>query len=152
MTETVFRRAAANDVEAIVGLLADDMLGQTREDTTRPLNARYAAAFEAMDADPNQLLAVAADGGTIVGCLQITFLPGLSQTGMWRGQIESVRIAQSHRGGGLGHRFLEWAIEQCRERGCGMVQTNSDKSRTDAIRFYENLGFAASHEGLKLKL
>lgn len=152
MTEIVFRAAVRDDVEAIVDLLADDHLGQTREDASRPLNDRYVSAFEACDTDPNQLLAVVCDGDTIVGCLQITFIPGLSHTGQWRGQIESVRIAASHRGSGLGHQVFEWAIEQCRARGCGLIQLTSDKTRPDAIRFYESLGFTASHVGFKMRL
>lgn len=147
-----FRRAVATDVPAIVDLLADDALGATRERPGLPLDPRYADAFAAIDRDPNQLLAVVSDGGGIIGCLQISFIPGLSRLGLWRGQIESVRIAASHRGGGLGRRMFEWAIEQCRTRGCGLVQLTSDKSRADALRFYDGLGFKASHEGLKLEL
>jgi ribosomal protein S18 acetylase RimI-like enzyme len=84
--------------------------------------------------------------------LQLTFIPGLSRTGVWRGQIESVRVAKSARGTGLGSDFIEWAVARCAARGCGLVQLTSDKSRRDAIRFYEKLGFVASHEGLKRNL
>ncbi len=101
--------------------------------------------------DPNQLLAVA-DDGAVVGCMQISFIPGLSRRGMWRGQIESVRIAASHRGAGLGRRFFEWAISRCRDRGCGLVQLTTDASRADAARFYQSLGFVGSHTGMKLPL
>lgn len=149
MTEPVFRRAAEADIEAIVALLADDVLGAARE---KPGDPTYAAAFAAVEADPNQLLAVVERGGQVVGCLQISFIPGLSHRGAWRGQIESVRIAAGERGSGLGRRVFGWAIEQCRARGCRMVQLTTDKSRTDARRFYESLGFAASHEGMKLVL
>ena len=84
--------------------------------------------------------------------MQLTFVPGLSRTGMWRGQIEGVRISSSHRGSGLGKRFFEWAFDRFRERGCGLVQLTSDKARPDAIHFYETLGFKASHEGMKLSI
>jgi ribosomal protein S18 acetylase RimI-like enzyme len=144
-----FRRATAQDLPAIVALLADDVLGATRE---APGDPAYAAAFVAIDADPNQLLAVAEQDGRVLGCLQLTFLPGLSHRGAWRGQIESVRVASDQRGTGLGRRFLEWAIAQCRARGCRMVQLTTDKSRAEARRFYESLGFTASHEGMKLAL
>ena len=87
-----------------------------------------------------------------MGCLQLTFIPGLSRLGMWRGQIESVRVAADQRGSGLGRRLFEWAIAECRARGCGLVQLTTDKSRPDAKRFYESLGFEASHEGMKLSL
>ncbi len=148
MSGPVFRRATAADVPAIVALLADDVLGAARE---KPGDPAYAAAFAAIEADPNQFLAVVEDGGAVIGCLQLTFLPGLSHRGLWRGQIESVRIAASHRGAGLGRHMFDWAIERCRERGCGMVQLTSNKKRLDAHRFYTRLGFVGSHEGFKLR-
>lgn len=151
-----FRRATANDLAAIVGMLADDPIGRTRErlhdDGT--IDDAYVDALAAMDADPNQELVVvdAAADGVVVGCLQLTFIPGLSRTAMWRAQIESVRIARSHRGAGLGRRMFEWAIARARERGAGLVQLTTDKARPDAFKFYEDLGFVASHEGMKLTL
>jgi len=149
----MFRRARESDLPAIIAMLADDALGSSREAVSDPIDQRYTAAFAAIDADQNQLLAVAVDDrDRPVGCLQLTFIPGLSRTGMWRGQIESVRIAATERGSGLGTRFVEWAIEVCRERGCKLVQLTSDKTRSDSIRFYEKLGFTASHEGMKLSL
>lgn len=146
------RKAAAADVAAIIAMLADDALGAQREDASLPLRDSYRSAFAAIDADPNQLLAVVEHDGEIVGCMQISFIPGLSRMGMWRGQIESVRIASHIRGGGVGRQMIVWAIEQCRERGCGLVQLTTDKSRSDALRFYQSLGFTDSHEGLKLSL
>jgi len=129
-----FRLARQSDLAAIIRLLADDDLGSTREIVSDPVDARYLSAFAAIEADANQLLAVASDAaGRVVGCLQLSFLPGLSRTGMWRGQIESVRVASDLRGSGL-------------------VQLTSDKTRGDSIRFYEKLGFVASHEGLKRNL
>jgi ribosomal protein S18 acetylase RimI-like enzyme len=152
MTPVTFRRARREDLEPIIELLAADPLGKTREVSGAEADPRYVKAFAAIDRDPNQLLAVADDAGGVVGCLQLSFIPGLSRTGMWRGQIESVRIAGSHRGQGLGRQFFEWAIERSRERGCGLLQLTSDKARPDAIRFYESLGFTWSHAGLKLSL
>ncbi|MBB3461052.1 GNAT family N-acetyltransferase [Rhizobium sp. BK377] len=149
----VFRSAKQSDLADIIRLLADDDLGSTREVVSDPVDIRYLAAFAAIEEDPNQVLAVAIDEtDRIVGCLQLSFVPGLSRTGMWRGQIESVRIAKGHRGSGLGSQFIEWAIARCAERGCGLVQLTSDKMRADSIRFYEKLGFVASHEGLKRSL
>ncbi|MEH7905967.1 GNAT family N-acetyltransferase [Rhizobium laguerreae] len=148
-----FRLARLSDLAAIVRLLGDDDLGGAREIVSDPVDARYLSAFAAIEADANQLLAVATDvADQVVGSLQLSFLPGLSRTGMWRGQIESVRVASDLRGSGLGAQFIEWAIAQCAERGCGLVQLTSDKARQDAIRFYERLGFVASHEGLKRTL
>ena len=152
MTELSFRRAVRADLPAIIALLSDDALGSGREDPAQPPNPRYLEAFEAIDGDPNQYLAVAVAGDTIIGCLQLSFIPGLSRLGMWRGQIESVRIAAAQRGGGIGRRMFEWAIDECRQRGCGLVQLTTDKTRPEALRFYEGLGFQASHEGMKLTL
>jgi ribosomal protein S18 acetylase RimI-like enzyme len=148
-----FRRARHSDLGSIIELLADDELGRTREIVSDPPDPRYLSALAAIDADPNQLLAVAVDqDDDVVGCLQLSFIPGLSRSGMWRGQIESVRIARQVRGSGLGSRFIAWAIERSAERGCGLVQLTSDKARPDSIRFYETLGFVRSHEGLKRSL
>lgn len=152
MNDLRFRQAARDDLPAIIAMLADDALGASREDPSDPPNAAYLAAYKAIEYDPNQLLAVGERSGAVIACLQITFIPGLSRLGQWRGQIESVRVAASARGEGLGQQLFEWAIEQCRARGCGLVQLTSDKTRSDALRFYEGLGFVASHEGLKLKL
>lgn len=149
----VFRRAEEDDLPAIIAMLADDALGRTREVVSDPVDRRYVEAFEAISDDKNQYLAVAAtEGREVVGCLQISFLPGLSRLGLWRGQIESVRIASSHRGQGLGREMILWAIEQCRAHGCGAVQLTSDNRRVDAHRFYESLGFEKSHTGFKLSL
>lgn len=130
-------------------MLADDVLGRTRES---PGDPAYAQAFAALERDPNQFMAVLEDDGEVAGYLQLTFIPGLSLKGMLRGQIESVRIAASRRGRGFGHVMLTWAIEECRRRGCGLVQLTMHKSRDDTLRFYESLGFVASHEGFKLNL
>jgi len=127
-------------------------LGQAREAVSADLNESYLAAFSAIQRDPNQLLAVVDIAGMISGCLQLSFIPGLSRTGMWRGQIESVRVAREVRGQQIGRQLFEWAIHQCESRGCGLVQLTTDKTRSDALRFYQSLGFSASHEGLKLSL
>ncbi|WP_057111866.1 GNAT family N-acetyltransferase [Bordetella pertussis] len=135
-----------------MALLDDDAFGQQREDPTMPPQPAYLAAFGAIDRDPNQLLAVVERAGQIIGCLQLSFIPGLSRRGLWRGQIESVRVAASERGAGTGRALFEWAIAQCRDKGCGLVQLTTDKQRADARRFYESLGFKATHEGMKLDL
>lgn len=147
-----FRSATRTDLSAIVALIAADQLGATREDTSEPLAPCYVRAFEALMDDPNQILAVASEADIVIGTLQLTFIPGLSRRGSWRGQIEAVRIAETYRGAGLGARFFDWAIAQCRERGCSLVQLTTDRTRPDAHRFYERLGFEASHVGYKLKL
>jgi|GEM_PF-162363 len=144
------RRAVQADLPAIVAMLADDELGSTREAPDAATDDRYAAAFAAIDADPNQALVVLDDAGSVVGCLQLTFIPGLSLHGAWRGQIEAVRVVTSRRGEGLGRIMLNWAIAESRRRGCTLVQLTTNKVRIDALRFYRSLGFVDSHEGLKL--
>ncbi|KJC60827.1 GNAT family acetyltransferase [Bradyrhizobium sp. LTSPM299] len=152
MTHIAFRRAQPADLPAIVALLANDILGQGREDASSPLNPNYVDAFQAILADPNQLQMVATSGDEVIGALQLTFIPGLARKGAWRGQIEAVRIAETHRGSGVGQQMFEWAIDQCRARGCNLVQLTTDKTRSDAHRFYDRLGFVDSHIGYKLTL
>ena len=152
MVDLVFRRATHADLGMIVDMLADDPIGASREDISRPLNAKYLAAFTAINTDPNQFLMVMEDAGDLVGFLQLSFIPGISRLGIWRGQIESVRINSTRRGEGLGQRMLEWAIERCREKGCELVQLTTDKTRYNTVHFYESLGFKATHEGMKLNL
>ena len=147
-----FRGAALGDLEAIVALLADDPIGSGRESVGVRLDPRYVEAFSAIERDPNQLLAVAERDGRVTGVLQLSFIPGMTRRGMWRGQIEGVRVAAGERGSGIGRAMLLWAIEECRKRGCGLVQLTSDKRRADAHAFYEALGFRATHEGYKLAL
>ena len=147
MANVEIRRATADDVPAIVAMLADDPLGAKRE---RPGDAAYAAAFKEIDADPRQVLVVAAAGASVVGTLQLTFIPGLSRLGATRALIEAVRVRSDQRGDGLGGRLIQWAVDTARERGAAMVQLTTDASRTDAHRFYERLGFQASHVGMKL--
>ena len=150
VNDILIRRATAADVGPIVAMIADDQLGATRDsvDDLTP----YLTAFKQIDADPNQLLIVAERNDEVIGTLQLTFIPGLSRRGSTRGLIEAVRVAASARGACLGTRLIQWAIEESRARGCALVQLTSDKTRTNAHRFYTNLGFTNSHEGFKLKL
>jgi GNAT superfamily N-acetyltransferase len=147
-----FRLATAEDLDAIVRMLADDPLGATRETYSNPLAASYRAAFEAIGADANNELVVACLGGMVVGVLQITFIPYLTYRGGWRALVEGVRVDGSARGKGVGRAMLEWAILRARERGCHVVQLTTDKTRREARSFYEGLGFVATHEGMKLHL
>jgi len=150
VTEPVVRRATREDVPAIIALLVDDPLGSTRESEGE--HAAYLHAFEAIDADPAHELVVLDDGGEVIGTLQLTILPGLSRGGALRAQIEAVRIASSRRGQGLGEGLFQWAIDESRRRGAVLVQLTTDASREGAHRFYERLGFVASHVGMKLPL
>ena len=143
------RPALIDDLPVIVGLLADDILGERRENIGPSLHSDYFDAFEAIDDDPNQVFVVFETEGVIIGCLQLSFIPGLSRQGAWRGQIESVRISSERRGAGLGQEMISWAVDTCRKRGCRIIQLTSDKARKDAAEFYRALGFVASHEGFK---
>ncbi len=147
-----FREAVRNDLPAIVNMLADDPLGVRREQNIQPLPPSYYEAFTAIEADPRNELIVAVADGLVVGVMQLTFIPGLSYQGSWRMLIEGVRVATASRGKGVGGAMLTWAINRARERGCHIVQLTTNKQRADARRFYERLGFAASHEGMKLVL
>jgi GNAT superfamily N-acetyltransferase len=149
----VLRRARAADVQAIAGLLADDQLGAGRDGVRTAADlAAYERAFRLIDSDPAHLLVVADAVGAVVGTMQLSFLPGLARRGALRAQIEAVRVAADGRGRGLGSAMIGWAIAEARRRGCGLVQLTTDKSRGAAHRFYAELGFVASHEGLKLAL
>jgi GNAT superfamily N-acetyltransferase len=145
-----FRTAALADLPAIVALLAEDTVPLDRE--TDVADPRYRAAFDAVAADPAQLLVVAELDARVVGTLQLTIIPGLSFRGMTHGLIESVRIASDLRGRGLGTAMLGWAVERCRERGCGLVQLTSTNTREAAHRFYRRLGWQQTHAGFKLPL
>lgn len=152
MNALAIREAALADLPAIVALLHDDESGRLREDPSVPLDPRYVAAFEAIDRDPNQHLILAELDGAPAGTMQLSFLPGLSFRGAWRGQIEAVRIASNLRNRGLGEQLIGWAVEQCRARDCKMVQLTSTATRVAAHRFYARLGFVHSHVGMKLHL
>ncbi|MFJ7274167.1 GNAT family N-acetyltransferase [Kitasatospora sp. NPDC098663] len=150
MTDLTIRRATAEDLPALVAMLADDALGATREspDDLTP----YRAAFARVDGDPHQHLVAAERAGRTVGTLQLTVIPGISRKGATRTIIEAVRIHTDERGSGLGTELIQWAIERSRELGADLVQLTSDATRTDAHRFYEKLGFVPSHVGFKLQL
>ena len=146
------RDARRSEVPVIVAMLADDMLGGSREVTSEPLPESYYKAFDALARDPNNRLLIAELEGEIVGTLQITFIHGLSRQGAKRALLEAVRVAAPCRGKGIGEEIVRAAVEIARAAGCAMVQLTTEKSRKDAHRFYERLGFTASHEGMKLIL
>jgi ribosomal protein S18 acetylase RimI-like enzyme len=146
------RPAQREDVPAIVRLLADDLLGAKRERVEEPTASNYFRAFDEVAADPGNELLVAVLGDEVIGCLQLTIIPGLSRAGMKRAQLESVRVSSRHRGARVGEQLVRAALARARTAGCGLVQLTSDVSRTDARRFYERLGFVATHIGMKLSL
>jgi GNAT superfamily N-acetyltransferase len=146
-----FRKALRKDIPYIVQLLANDKLGQSRERNEVPLPREYYEAFDKISEDSNQeLIVVEGDQEEIIGTLQLSFIQYLTYQGRIRAQIEAVRIREDLRGEGLGRKMFEWAIQRARERNAHLLQLTTDKQRPDAIRFYEKLGFRASHEGMKI--
>jgi len=151
MPPVTFRRAVPDDMPAILSLLSDDRLGALREQGPED-PAPYVAAFALIDADPRHFLCVTELDGRVVGTLQLSVIPGLSRGGVLRGQIEAVRVARDCRGAGIGRAMMTWAIDWCRAQGCALVQLTTDRSRTEAHRFYDGLGFAPTHLDYKLQL
>lgn len=148
-TEVTFRPAVLADLPAIMALLADDDIARSRGGYNGPLPSE---AFAEIDADPRNELIVAISGRMIVGTCQLTFIPGLSRGGAERMTIEAVRVRADLRGAGIGRRMMAYALDRARERGCALAQLTTDKRRVEAHRFYESLGFVASHEGMKKTL
>ena len=144
-----YRHATSEDLPFIIGLIVEDSVVATNDSVADARQPDYDDALKAIDADPNQEMFVVEDSGKPIGCFQLSYLPGLMRRGMWRGMIEVVHVADDLRNRGYGSEMMRWALERCRERGCGMVQLTSNKKRTDAHRFYERLGFHKSHEGFK---
>lgn len=146
-----FRTATSEDLAQIVALLADDVLGQRREKYQIPLPEEYQRAFSAIDRDPNQeLIVVENEAAEIIGTLQLSFLQYLTYRGGLRAQVEAVRVRKDQRGSGIGKSMLQWAIARARSRKAHVLQLTTDKKRPQALDFYTQLGFSASHEGLKL--
>ncbi|SOD82042.1 GNAT family N-acetyltransferase [Spirosoma fluviale] len=147
-----FRLATEDDLWAIVQLLLDDTLGALRENAGTILSESYARAFDAIRSDPNQELSVAELNGEVVATFQVTFIQYLTYQGGRRAQIEAVRTHSAYRGRGIGKKIIDYPIQRARDKGCHLVQLTTDKRRPDAIRFYESLGFVATHEGMKFKI
>lgn len=147
-----YRQASPEDIPTIVGMLADDPLGQQREEYTDPLPDCYLQAFLRIHQDPNQELMVVVDKTEIIATFQMTFIPYLTYRGGIRAQIEAVRVSKKRRGKGIGEEIFQWAIQRAKTKKAHVLQLTTDKKRSDALRFYQKLGFVASHEGMKLHL
>jgi GNAT superfamily N-acetyltransferase len=146
-----FRKATEQDISIIVEMISDDKLGKERENFQVPLPTAYLKAFEKINSDENQeLIIVENDNAEVIGTLQLTFIQYLTYQGGVRAQIEAVRIRKDQRGLGIGKEMFQWAIARAKERGAHLLQLTSDKKRPEAIKFYEDLGFKQSHEGMKM--
>lgn len=152
LNSLTFRDAGPGDVPTIIRLLAHDDLGKTREDDGERQREAYQEAFAAIDQDPNNHLIVAELDDNVIGCLQITVIPHMTYRGGKRLQIEGVRVHQAFRSQDIGHQMMVWALDFGRKAGCHLVQLTTDKLREDARRFYEKIGFEASHIGYKYHL
>jgi ribosomal protein S18 acetylase RimI-like enzyme len=151
-TNLTFRLATIDDLPEIISMLADDVYGSARENSASIVSEKYLNAFKKIQADPNQELTVAEINGNKVATFQLTYIQYLNFEGALRAQIEAVRTHSKYRGQGIGTQVLTYAINRAKEKGCHLIQLTSDKRRLEAIKFYEKLGFRASHEGFKLKL
>lgn len=151
-TNLTFRLATIEDLPEIISMLVDDVYGAQRESVTEKISDKYLSAFKKIQEDPNQELTVAEINGNKVATFQLTFIQYLNFEGALRAQVEAVRTHSDYRGQGIGTKVLNYAINRAREKDCQLIQLTSDKRRTEAIKFYEKLGFKASHEGFKLKL
>jgi GNAT superfamily N-acetyltransferase len=148
----LFRLATRADLPSIARMLADDDLGSQRERVENPLPESYYSAFEQINNDPNHELIVAEQNGEVIGTLHLMFLPSLSFQGGLRAQVESVRVDKRLQSQGIGSEMMKWTMERARQRGAHVVQLTTHKTRVDAHRFYERLGFKGSHLGMKLSL
>jgi ribosomal protein S18 acetylase RimI-like enzyme len=152
ISQVTIRHARCDDLGSIIAMLADDPLGGLRERIEEPLPQAYFDAFERVQRDPNLQLVVAEDGeGTVIGCLQLCILPGVSSQGASRGLLEDVRVASHCRSRGIGEQLVQWAVAEARARGCKLVELLTHHTRVDAQRFYERLGFARSHVGMTIR-
>lgn len=152
MQNLTFRNTSKDDLPSLINMLSDDFLGANREDNSHPINPAYLEVFNAINSDPNNELIVVEHSSELIGMLQLTFIPYLTHTGSWRCLIEGVRVNTQHRGQGIGTKIFEWAMIRAQQRNCAMIQLTSNKQRPEAIKFYERLGFIASHEGFKYEL
>lgn len=152
MNNINIRKASVSDIAAVINLIADDQLGATREQVDGPVSLVYRTAFERIERQNGNDIYVAEIDGEIIGCMQLTFITGLSRKGLTRCQIEAVRISKTLRSQGIGKKMMVYAIDLAKTSGCGLVQLTTDNTREDAHRFYKKLGFVASHVGMKLDL
>ncbi|HLO14221.1 MAG TPA: GNAT family N-acetyltransferase [Anaerolineales bacterium] len=150
--EVCFRLARHEDLPSIVRMLAEDELGSQREHYVNPLPESYYFAFEQINNDPNHELIVAERNGEVIGTLHLMFLPSVSFQGGMRAQVESVRVDKRFQSQGIDSEMMKWSIARAQQRGAHVLQLTTHKSRLDAHRFYERLGFKGSHLGMKLSL
>lgn len=152
MNQLRHRKATLDDLSIIIDLYFEDDLGQHREIKAENPDQRYIDAFHRIDADPNQYLMVVTHSEKIVGTCHLTLMPSLTFIGSTRLQIEAVRIAKNHRGQKIGEWMIGEAIAFAKSNNASIIQLTTNKERPSAKKFYERLGFKATHEGMKYYL
>jgi len=151
--ETVsIRRARLEDLPALMAIFAADALGGHGDSADPAVLPEYQAAFQRIEASPNDALYVAELGGEVVGTFQTTLIVSLTARGSANLAVEAVQTRNDMRGRGIGAAMMRFAIDEGRRLGARQVQLMSNATRSDAHRFYERLGFARSHAGFKMKL
>lgn len=142
----IFRDALLEDIPYIVALLADDPLGAQRE---RLGDSAYSEALKAIDADPTTRFIIAEEDGAVIGCMQVSILPGLARRGAKRVQFESLRVVGGERRKGIGAALVAEGLRLARQAGCTLAEITTDQTRDGAQRFWERQGFKATHVGFK---
>jgi GNAT superfamily N-acetyltransferase len=146
----IIRDAGPGDLEAVIALLDEDAIREVSENYS-DLTPYAEAMAEIVAADHSTVLVGELDG-EVVATAQVTWQRRMMYGAGLVCQIESVRVASRLRGQGLGGELIGWIVDDARGRGCARVELTSNAARAGARRFYERLGFRASHIGMKLYL
>ena len=149
MNKLRHRKATIEDLPTIITMLLNDNLGQKREASDKQFDKRYIDAFHRIDTDPNQYLMVVTSSNKIVGTCHLTLMPSLTFIGTTRLQIEAVRVSADHRGQKIGEWMMNAAFDFAKANGASIIQLTTNKQRNRAVKFYERLGFEATHDGMK---
>lgn len=149
LQQLIFRRAEHDDLSAILKLLVEDELGKTRESLSEVPEGCYEEAFQKITADSNHALMVVELENKIIGTCHLTLLPSLTFRGSSRLQVEAVHVAEAFRGRGIGEWMFQKIFEYAKHQQAPIIQLTTNKVRGRAKKFYERLGFKATHEGMK---
>lgn len=88
--------------------------------------------------DPRHHMAVAIDGGQIVGFVSgVHYLHPDKPAEMW---VNEVGVAPSHQGRGLGRAILRTLLGHARRLGCREAWVLTDRSNGPAMRLYASAG------------
>lgn len=146
----LIRDARASDLPDLLRLLDEDAIRELSEDLSDL--TPYAVALAEILAGAHSTVLVGEIDGAVVATAQVTWQRRLMYGAGLVCQVESVRVWSAHRGCGVGGELMRWIIDDAHRRGCARVELTSNARRVDARRFYERMGFRASHIGMKLYL